>query len=99
MATYVITVLFHLKPATKDRFLGLVRDNAAKSLRDEKGCRRFDVCVPRDGSAKVFLYELYDDEAAFNAHLATAHFKSFAAATEGMVESREIAKLELLGSP
>jgi len=98
LGNYAITVDFRLKAPSRDRFLSLVRENAAASLRDEKGCRRFDVCVARDGAARVFLYEIYDDEAAFDAHLATAHFKVFAAATEGMVESREIARLELLPS-
>ena len=98
MAKYVITVEFALKPESRDRFLELVRENAKKSLHNEKGCRRFDVCVPRDGSAQVFLYEVYDDEAAFDAHVETEHFKAFAAATTGMVENRRILRLELLGA-
>ena len=96
MANYVITVTFNLKPGMRDRFLQFVRDNAAKSLRNEVGCRRFDVCVPRDGAMRVFLYEIYDDEAAFNAHLATSHFQAFAEATKGMAENVELGKLELL---
>ncbi|HVM77372.1 MAG TPA: putative quinol monooxygenase [Stellaceae bacterium] len=96
MAGYVVTVAFALKPESRDRFLALVRENAAKSVGTEKGCRRFDVCVPRDGSASVFLYEIYDDEAAFNAHMETAHFKAFSAATAEMVVSRGIGRLELL---
>ena len=98
MANYVISVFFHLKPETRDPFLQMVRDNAAKSLRTEQGCRRFDVCVLRDDPTKVFLYELYDDEAAFDAHLQTAHFKAFAEGTKGMAEKVDIGKLELLPS-
>lgn len=98
MAKYVIIAEFALKPESRDRFLELVRENAKESLHNEKGCRRFDVCVPRDGSAQVFLYEIYDDEAAFDAHIATGHFKAFTAAATGMVENRRILRLELLGA-
>jgi len=97
MAGYVITVDFHLKPESSDKFLSLVRENAALSLANETGCRRFDVCVPLDGSHSVFLYEIYDDEAAFKTHLQMPHYKSFAAATAAMVQDRKIVPLELVG--
>jgi (4S)-4-hydroxy-5-phosphonooxypentane-2,3-dione isomerase len=96
MTGCVITVDFALKPESRDRFLALVRENAAQSLRSEEGCRRFDVCVPRDGSCRVFLYEVYDDEGAFKAHMKTAHFKAFAAATAAMVQDRKIVQLDLI---
>jgi quinol monooxygenase YgiN len=38
----------------------------------------------------VFLYEVYDNEAALNTHRATDHFKKFAAATADMVAKREV---------
>jgi quinol monooxygenase YgiN len=94
---YVITVDFHLRAESRDKFLSLVRENAALSLANETGCRRFDVCVPLDGSPRVFLYEIYDDEAAFKAHLQMPHYKSFAAATAAMVQDRKIVPLELVG--
>ncbi|MGI9463684.1 MAG: putative quinol monooxygenase, partial [Aestuariivirgaceae bacterium] len=40
-------------------------------------CRRFDVCTDPDRPERVFLYEIYDDRAAFDAHLASDHFKAF----------------------
>ena len=51
-------------------------ENAEASRTREPGCRQFDVCEKPDGS-EIFLYEIYDDEAAFKAHLATDHFKKF----------------------
>jgi quinol monooxygenase YgiN len=65
-------------------------ENARVSARDEPGCRQFDVSVPEDGTPRVFLYEVYDDEAAFKAHLETAHFKRFAEATREMIVGRRI---------
>jgi quinol monooxygenase YgiN len=49
------------------------------------------VCIDDARADEVFLYELYDDRAAFDAHLATPHFKAFAAATDAMIATRRIA--------
>lgn len=40
--------------------------------------------------ATLFLYELYDDRAAFDAHLASTHFKAFASTTQAMIARRSI---------
>lgn len=53
-------------------------DNAPRSREDEQGGRRFDVCTDAGRPGVVYLYELYDDRAAFDTHLASARFKAFA---------------------
>jgi quinol monooxygenase YgiN len=56
--------------------LGSVRSrsaNATATREREPGCRQFDVCTSADDGL-VFLYEVYDDRAAFDAHLAAPHF-------------------------
>ncbi len=96
MSGFVIWVVFRLRPGTRDRFLELVSQNATTSVRDEPGCSRFDVAVPRDGDADVVvLYEIYDSADAFQAHLQTAHFKAFDAATAAMVEDKRIEQYNL----
>lgn len=90
---YAITVAFELKPGERDRFLKLVRANAAASLREEPNCLRFDVLVPAAQSgADVLLYEIYADRLAFETHLASAHFIDFDAATRHMVTRKAIAE-------
>lgn len=88
---YAVTVTFTLKAGQGARFLPLMRDNAATSLREESGCHRFDVCTDPDRPDDVFLYELYSDAAAFQAHLATGHFKTFDAATADMIADKQVA--------
>ena len=95
MAPYTIIVEFDLKAGAFARFHELVVANAEASLRDEPGCRRFDVLVPTDEADKVVLYEIYDHEAAFQAHLASDHFKAFAGAIEGLEAARRIARFRL----
>ena len=97
MKAYVITVEFDIDPTQCAAFMKLMTENAAASLRDEAGCRHFDVCRPREVANRVFLYEVYDDEAAFQAHLQSAHFKSFAAATKDMITARRIVACDLVG--
>ena len=41
-------------------------------------------------AAIFFLYELYDDEAAIQAHLQSAHFLQMNAASAGWVERKTI---------
>jgi len=87
---YVVAVEFEIAPDRFAAFMPLMIENAEASRRGEPGCRRFDVCVPRERRNSVFLYEIYDDEAAFQAHLASAHFKAFATATGDMITARKI---------
>jgi quinol monooxygenase YgiN len=65
-------------------------DNARRSREDEPGCRQFDVSVDEARPAVVYLYELYDDRAAFDAHLVSPHFVAFAGATTNMITDRVI---------
>ena len=91
---YVVTVEFTIDPACWDDFIPLMLENAARSRNDEPGCRQFDVCIDATRPGLVFLYELYDDAAAFDAHLAAKHYRSFAEATKAMVTKRVIGRWE-----
>lgn len=74
---YVVTVEFKVRPEFLAQFLPEMIANARASATTEPGCRQFDVCTDPQDASRIFLYELYDDRAAFEAHLATAHFKDF----------------------
>lgn len=86
---YVVTVTFETAPDDAAAFLARVRQQAADSLRDEPGCHRFDVCTEAD-SARVFLYEIYSDAAAFQAHLETPHYKAFNAEVGPIVRYKTV---------
>jgi (4S)-4-hydroxy-5-phosphonooxypentane-2,3-dione isomerase len=96
MAPLAILVEFTVKPGAVARFRELITANATRSLADEPGCRRFDVLSPGDEPGRVVLYEIYDDDRAFELHLATAHYRSFAAAAEPLIETRLIRRLQLV---
>lgn len=88
---FAVTVTFKIKAGHWDGFLPLMRDNARTSLREEPACRHFDVCTEPERAHEVFLYELYDNAAAFQDHLKSDHFRTFDAAVAAMIESKHIA--------
>ena len=91
---------FRLKPGSRAAFRRLIDDNAVASVRDEPGCQRFDVLEPQgpDGGQgeHVVLYEIYDDRAAFDAHLKTPHFALFNTASAPYVADKRVVEYALV---
>ena len=83
-----------------ERFRQLISENARASVRDEPGCRQFDVVVPDGEPDSVLLYEIYDDKAAFAAHTKTPHFAAFDRDSVPFVAAKVVtlAKLEYAGA-
>jgi quinol monooxygenase YgiN len=67
-----------------------MRKNARLSLRDEEGCQQFDICQDQQNPASIFLYEIYDDAAAFELHKAAPHYDEFNEAIDGMVLKKAV---------
>lgn len=87
---YAVVVHFEVKPDHTEEFLPLMMENAHASVTTEPGCQQFDVCVNDSDPAKVFLYEVYDDRAAFEAHMATDHFAAFGKSADHMFADKRI---------
>lgn len=85
---HVVTVVFTIHVAHYPAFMQAMVGNARTSLQDESGCRQFDVCESPVEPGKVFLYEVYDSEADFQAHLAAPHFLAFNALTAPWVADK-----------
>lgn len=85
---FVLVVSIRIKPENVDRFMKMLGDNAS-AARKEPGCREFDVLVDPKDTTKVMLYEVYNDEAAFEAHQQTPHFKKYVAEAVPLLASRE----------
>ena len=87
---YVVTVLFKAHAAHWTAFRAAMHENAATTLAVEAGCRQFDVCEGEEGSHTIFLYEVYDTEADFKAHLAAPHFLTFDSNVASWVASKQV---------
>lgn len=90
---YVITVEFQVKPEHISAFLPAMKEQAKNSLDLEEHCHHFDVCQDTNNSNRIFLYEIYSDEAAFQAHLDSTHFKTFAERVSTWVDSKSVHSL------
>jgi len=100
MGGYVVLVEFRLRSGSRGDFRPLIDENARTSARVEAGCRRFDVIEPADNPDAVLLYEIYDDRAAFDAHVASRHYAKFDAECAGYVVGKSVTVGELVcGGP
>ena len=86
--SFVLAVNIRIKPESVDAFMKGVLENA-RAARKEPGCRQFEVLVDPNDRSKAMLFEIYDDESAFEAHQATPHFKKYLAEAVPLLASRE----------
>ncbi|WP_407192786.1 putative quinol monooxygenase [Bradyrhizobium sp. STM 3566] len=82
---FVVIAEFEVKPGAMPDFLALAHDDARCSVADEPGCRAFEVAVTQDALETVVFYEVYDDRAAFDAHLKTPHLARFRAGFPALI--------------
>ncbi len=69
-----LMVTIRIKPGHKEAFMESMLDDARGSIGDEPGCLRFDVIQDQEDPNRIFLYEVYRDDAAIEAHRAAPHF-------------------------
>jgi autoinducer 2-degrading protein len=86
---YINAVDLDINPADIDAYLAALKENGAKSV-TEPGCREFNIHVQASNPNHVFIYEVYDNAAALEAHRTTDHFKKYAATTAKMVAKRDV---------
>jgi autoinducer 2-degrading protein len=89
-----VCVDFEVDPASLAAFLPLMQKNAAESLANEAGCHQFDITQDPQNLTKIFLYELYDDAAAFETHKQASHYLEFNEATSGMITAKSVRLLQ-----
>jgi quinol monooxygenase YgiN len=88
---FVVTVEFRIKQGHESSFRAAVLQQAKNSLQREKDCKQFEVFRSPDDPCLVFLYEIYTDRAAFDAHCQTDHFKHFSMIAGPWIEEKQVA--------
>lgn len=68
-----VVVILEVEPSKLEAFIEIVREQSFSSLA-EPGCSRFEVSRKIDQENVFTLSELYTDQAALDAHYASAHF-------------------------
>jgi quinol monooxygenase YgiN len=90
----VLVVEFRSRAEHVGEFEAAMLANAKTSRETEPGCRQFDVCRDATDHSVFFLYELYDDAAAIEAHVQSAHFRYFDQLTAPWVQSKKVWRYE-----
>ena len=89
-----ICVEFEIDPTNLDAFLSIIQKNASESVANEVGCHQFDILQDPQNPTKIFLYELYDDAAAFETHKQASHYLEFNEAISGMIIAKSVRLLQ-----
>ena len=71
---YIIIAAIQIKEGFKEQYIDGLIENASSAVKDEPGCLRFDVLQDSEDDNTIHLYEVYQDQAAVDAHRAAPHF-------------------------
>lgn len=82
---YSLFIKTRVKAGSASAFLSAINANAAASVATEPGCLVFDVSQDREDPDVIYLYEIYRDDAAYEAHTQTAHFRDSRPLVEPLV--------------
>lgn len=95
----VVLAEFKVMPGRMDEFLPLLEQHARTTRANEPGCLQFDVV--RDGSDpdRAFVYEVYADEAAFEAHKAAPYLARYRERAEPLLLDRKVSVHRRVAAP
>ncbi|MEE8500398.1 MAG: putative quinol monooxygenase [Kiloniellales bacterium] len=97
MSSLVLLVELQMNPGQRDAFLARAGRHRSKVLDNEPGCQGFEVLVPAEDEDTVFLYEVYADQGALDAHLQTPYMQEYLADTGPMIAERKRTLCRLAG--
>lgn len=92
MSNIAIWVKVRVKPEGREKFLHAIEVDCLGSERDEPGCHRFNVLQDASDDLTYYFYEVYEDEAALNAHRAAPHYAVWSAAADTLEGDIEITR-------
>ena len=73
---FCLGVTYTFPAGKEEEAAGYLRE-LIQASRKEPGCRLYVVHRDKEDPAIFFIYEQYDDQAAFDAHVASPHFQKY----------------------
>jgi quinol monooxygenase YgiN len=88
-----------IDPDQLTAYTNALKEEIATSIRVEPGVLTLYAVAVKDHPNQVRIFETYQDQAAYEVHLQTPHFKQYKNKTQGMVKSLKLIETEpiLLG--
>ena len=90
---YVVAASLRVKKKYIDDFTKRVKRHATNCMTKEPGCLSFEVSIDKSDPRRFLFYEVYLDEAAFDAHLESRHLEKQMRDTADMIDGN----VEMLG--
>jgi len=89
-----------IDPGQVPAYRDALKQEIATSIRVEPGVLSLYAVSVKDQPSQVRIFETYKDQAAYESHLQSPHFKKYKAETQGMVKSLRLIETEpiLLGA-
>ncbi len=89
-----------IDPAHLEAYKAALKEEIAASIRVEPGVLSLYAVSVRDHPTQIRIFETYADQAAYEAHLQTFHFRKYKSETQGMVKSLQLIETDpiLLGA-
>ena len=90
----------HIDPSQLEGYKTALRDEIEASIRLEPGVLTLYAVSVKSDPAQVRIFEIYADQAAYEAHLQSPHFQKYKTGTQGMVKSLVLVETDpiLLGA-
>ena len=87
---YVRVVEIEIDPAQLENYTAAAKEEIETSVRVEPGVLGLYAVAEKENPTRIRVLEIYADVAAYQAHLATPHFKKYKAVTQPMVKSLKL---------
>ena len=85
-------VKVRVKPQLRERFLEAIEVDALGSERAEPGCLRFNVLQDEGDENLYYFYEVYEDQAALEAHRTMPHYAVWRAVADTLDGPAEVTR-------
>jgi quinol monooxygenase YgiN len=79
-----------IDPAQLESYKAVVKEEMEISVRVEPGVLAIYAVAEKGKPTMIRFFEMYADEAAYNAHRESPHFKKYVEATKDMIVSRKL---------
>ncbi len=79
-----------IDPAQLEGYTAAVKEEMETSVRIEPGVLSIYAVAEKDAPTKLTFFEIYADEAAYRAHIASPHFRKYFETTKDMITSRRL---------
>lgn len=91
---YVIIVEFTFSEDNVDQAIEYLLEMQKQTLENEEGCSAYEVLLDENDATKVFLYESYENDAAYKKHTSSSYYKTIVTQKmKNLVKAQRVTKV------